>query len=324
MLRAAFIFILLLLPSAVHAQKRVALVVGNSAYQHTPRLVNPKNDATDVAASLKTHGFQVMEGFDLDKAAFDRKVRDFAATLKGSEAGVFFYAGHGLQVAGQNYLVPVDAKAEGAEALEFEMVRVDIVHRIMERQTNTSILFLDACRDNPLARNLARSMGTRSSEVGRGLAVVESGVGTLISFSTQPGNVALDGVGRNSPFAGALVKHITASNDDLSAILIGVRNDVMKETQRRQVPWEHSALTGRFYFNAASQTPSPQPTATPASCALRVGSARVFAKEPPRGMSALGDNEKAYVNDGECPSGHIKQIIGGKKGIKRKTSCVPC
>lgn len=99
----------------------------------------------------------------------------------------------------------IDAKVEDAEALEFELVRVDVVHRIMERQTSTNVIFLDACRDNPLARDLARSLSTRSSDVGRGLAAFESGVGTLISFSTQPGNVALDGSGRNSPFAEALV-----------------------------------------------------------------------------------------------------------------------
>ena len=231
------------------AQKRVALVVGNSAYQHTSKLTNPKNDATDVAAALRKLGFAVIEGFDLDKAAFDRKVRDFASALKGAEVGVLFYAGHGLQVAGENYLVPIDAKAEEAATLEFEMLRVAVIHRIMEQQTNTNVLFLDACRDNPLARNLARNMGTRSAEIGRGLARIESGVGTLISFSTQPGNVALDGAGRNSPFAGALVKQLTTSTDDLNAILITVRNEVMQETQRKQVPWENSALTGRFYFN---------------------------------------------------------------------------
>lgn len=128
----------------------------------------------------------------------------------------------------------------------------------MEREAQTNILFLDACRDNPLARNLARAIGTRSADIGRGLAAVESGVGTLISFSTQPGNVALDGAGRNSPFAKALVKHASSSSDDLSTILIAVRNDVMKETQRKQVPWEHSALTGRFYFNETVPTaPAP-------------------------------------------------------------------
>jgi uncharacterized caspase-like protein len=207
---AAVLLSLALLPAAAHADKRVALVVGNSAYQHTAKLANPKNDATDLAGALRKQGFQVIEGFDLDKAAFDRKVRDFATALQGSDVGVFFYAGHGLQVAGQNYLVPVDAELTTAAALEFEMVRVDVVHRVMERQTNTNVLFLDACRDNPLARNLARAMGTRSADIGRGLAAVESGVGTLISFSTQPGNVALDGAGRNSPFAGALIRTFCA------------------------------------------------------------------------------------------------------------------
>jgi uncharacterized caspase-like protein len=248
------IFSMLAAAPIAHAQKRVALVIGNSDYQHTARLENPENDAADMAAALKMLGYQVIEGFDLDKVAFDRKVRDFSATLKELDAGVFYYAGHGLQVAGQNYLVPIDAKVEGAEALEFEMVRFDVVQRIMEAQTSTNILFLDACRGNPLARNLARSMGTRSSEVGRGLAPVESGVGTLISFSTQPGNVALDGTGRNSPFAGALVEQLLSTNDDVSAVLIAVRNDVMRETQGKQVPWEHSSLTGRFYFDPTAQS----------------------------------------------------------------------
>jgi hypothetical protein len=118
----------------------------------------------------------------------------------------------------------------------------------MESETQTNILFLDACRDNPLVRNLARALGTRSAQIGRGLAAIESGAGTLISFSTQPGNVALDGKDRNSPFTGALVRRLQSMNDDLSSVLIAVRNDVMSETERRQVPWEHSALTGRFYF----------------------------------------------------------------------------
>jgi len=207
------------------------LVIGNSGYQHTSQLENPKNDATDMVAALKQVGFQVIDGFDLEKTSFERKVRDFSVALRGAEVGLFFYAGHGLQVAGNNYLVPIDAKAETADARDWEMVRLDLVHRTMERATTTNIIFLDACRNNPLARNLARAMGTRSTEIGRGLAAVESGVGTLISFSTQPGNVALDGSGRNSPFAGALVKRINTSGDDLSALLIDVRNDVRKANQ---------------------------------------------------------------------------------------------
>src|SRR5262245_53608663 len=222
-----------------HAERRVALVIGNSAYRHTAPLANPRNDAADVSASLAKLGFHVIEGFDLDKAAFDLKVRDFASGLQDADAGLFFYAGHGLQIGGQNYLIPIDASLMTVAALDFEMVSVTTVQRVMERQSTTNILFLDACRDNPLARNLALSMGTRSAEIGRGLARVESGVGTLISFSTQPGNVALDGTGRNSPFTAALVRHLAAPRDDLSAILIDVRNDVMRATEKKQVPWEH-------------------------------------------------------------------------------------
>jgi uncharacterized caspase-like protein len=193
--RIAFIstFLVFAAPPLANAERRVALVVGNSAYRYTPALANPRNDAADMAAALKKHGFEVIQGIDLDKAAFDRKVGDFASALKGADAGVFFYAGHGLQVGGRNYLVPIDARAEEEVRLDLEMVAVDVVHRIMERQTESNVLFLDACRDNPLTRNLARSMGTRSAEVGRGLAEIKAGVGTLISFATQPGSVALDG-----------------------------------------------------------------------------------------------------------------------------------
>ena len=258
------LLLMLVLSTAARAGSRVALVIGNSAYQHTGKLENPKNDATDMAAVLTTYGFQVITGFDLNKTSLERKIRDFSVALRGAEVGLFFYAGHGLQVSGQNYIIPVDAELASELSLDFETVSLSLVHRIMERETQTNIVFLDACRDNPLARNLARAMGTRSTAVGRGLAAVELGVGTLISFSTQPGNVALDGTGRNSPFAGALVKHISASNNDLSALLINVRNDVMRETQRKQVPWEHSALTGQFYFKL-------QPGSTPISSAPSAG-----------------------------------------------------
>lgn len=230
------------------AAERVALVIGNSAYKHTPRLENPANDARDVARSLETLGFEVIQLHDLDKASMDRAIRRFADALASARTGLFYYAGHGLQVGGQNYLVPIDAELTTASALDFEMVRLDLVHRTMESAVKTNIIVLDACRDNPLSRNLARALGTRSASIGRGLAAVESGEGTLISFSTQPGAVALDGEGRNSPYAAALVKHMGRRGDDISTVLINVRNDVMETTARRQVPWEHSALTARFYF----------------------------------------------------------------------------
>jgi caspase domain-containing protein len=255
--------------AAATAQKRVALVIGNSAYRYTRRLDNPRNDATDIGAGLKRLGFQVIEGFDLDKAGLDEKIREFTVHLRGASVGAFFYAGHGLHVAGQNYLVPVDAQLAGAPALDQVLVRLDLVHRTMEREAPTNILFFDACRDGPLPDVLSRAIGTRPAEIGRGLATVHGSAGTLISFSTQPGTIALDGKGRNSPYSAALARQLAASHEDLGAMLIAVRNDVMKETDGRQVPWEHSALTGRFYFNPVAAA-EPAGSRGPAAAASNV------------------------------------------------------
>jgi uncharacterized caspase-like protein len=150
---------LVLAATFTHAEKRVALVIGNGAYTHATGLANPKNDAADMAAALSKLGVTVILGIDLDKRGMDGKILEFANALFGAETGVFHYSGHGLQVAGVNYLVPVDAKLETPAALDFEAVRLDLVQRSMEREAKTNILFLDACRNNPLARNLARALG---------------------------------------------------------------------------------------------------------------------------------------------------------------------
>jgi uncharacterized caspase-like protein len=147
--------------------------------------------------------------------------------MKGSEIAVFFYAGHGIQVAGQNYLVPVDAELATEAALEAELVPASLIYREMEGNARFKIVILDACRDNPLADELRKAMGQRSAVVGRGLAREDFSLGweSLVSFSTQPGNTALDGDGRNSPFTGALMRHLAAStsNDDFAGILGRVR-----------------------------------------------------------------------------------------------------
>ena len=240
--------------------KRVALVIGMADYQHAPRLSNTLNDADDMAEALKRLNFTVIVGRNLDKVSLDRIVRQFAEALHGADVGLFYYAGHAVQIDGHNHMVPVDAKLDRESSLDFEATRLDLVHRTMEREAKTNLLFLDACRDNPLARNLARSLGTRSTKIGHGLATVESGEGTLIAFSTQPGNVALDGDGRNSPYTAALLRHMTAPGEDLSSILIRVRNDVMRATERKQVPWEHSALTARFFFSPPDASVTKQAT----------------------------------------------------------------
>jgi formylglycine-generating enzyme required for sulfatase activity len=248
---------LALLPLPAVAEKRVALVIGNSGYKHASELANPRNDAEDMAAALRVLGIEVIKGLDLDKPTMDREIRKFSTALTGADVGIFFYAGHGLQVNGNNYLVPIDAELSTAAALEFEMVRLDLVQRVMEGEAKTNVLFLDACRNNPLSRNLARALGTRSTSIGRGLAAAESGVGTLISYSTQPGNVALDGQGRNSPYAGPLIKRIGTPGEDVLSVLTDVRNEVLAATGDQQVPWENHALRARFYFNGTTRNDQP-------------------------------------------------------------------
>lgn len=256
---SAFLLIALGL-SPAQAERRLALVIGNSGYQHAPALANPTNDATDMAAALKSAGFEVVEARDTDKRRLDAVLRKFADKLHQADIALLFYAGHGLQVGLQNYLVPIDAKLDRERDLEFEAVKLEFVMRQMEidREGKTTIVFLDACRDNPLARNLARSMGTRSTAIGRGLAAASTGLGTFIAYATQPGNVALDGEGtRNSPFTTALLKHMRIAGRNLPATMIEVRKDVVAATNGRQVPWDHSALTGDFYFVPVAANPSP-------------------------------------------------------------------
>jgi hypothetical protein len=232
-------------PVEVNLGRRVALIVGNTAYQHTDPLTNPSNDAKAVAASLRRIGFQqVIDGIDLDAEKLAGKVRDFSRALKGADLAFFFYAGHGVQVNGLNYMMPIDAKLAEESDVYSETVELNDVLKHMERQAKTNIIILDACRNNPLQRNLARGMGTRSAAASQGLAEIRSGVGTLIVFATQPGNVALDGSEANSPFTAGLLKHLETPNIDIAIMLRRVRDDVIDSTKGQQVPWEHSSLRG--------------------------------------------------------------------------------
>ena len=249
------------LSAAAPAAQRVALVIGNSAYEHTDALRNPGNDAADMAGALKRLGFEVVEGTDLDFDGFYDKLRAFDEASRGADVTLFFYAGHGLQVQDSNWLAPVDAKLETKLDLRRGAIELDTV---MESMRGTKkLVFLDACRNNPLAGELARSMGlSRAVATRRGLArvEVESGSGTLIGYATAPGDVADDGAGRNSPFTAALLEHIEtpglSANDMFSEVAESVRN----ATNRGQVPWMETSL-GRFYL-ASGAPPPPKDTAT--------------------------------------------------------------
>lgn len=262
MSRAATALLILAVTTATliaeaRAERRVALVIGNSAYSQTAPLPNPRNDAADVSAALRRLGFTVVEGVDLGKRDMERRIRDFSAALEGADVGLFFYAGHGLQVEGKNYLAPIDASLKSETDLDFEAVRLNLVLRQLERNAKLSLVFLDACRDNPMATTLARSLKqrSRSASIGRGLARVEKAVGMMIAFATQPGNIALDGDGRNSPFTKALLNNIETSGATIGDMMIEVRNDVISATDGKQVPWENSSLTGKFFFKPSAASP---------------------------------------------------------------------
>jgi len=226
------------------SRRRVALVIGNGKYQFAAPLPNPPNDASDIASALRKLGFDVVEGRDLDRPGMDNAIRQFSRKLDGADIALFFYAGHGLQVNGKNYLVPVDAKLERPGDLALDAVDIGNVLAQMEAEKRVNLIFLDACRDNPLARSLARSLGTRSSAVGQGLASIQSAIGTMIAYATQPDNVALDGEGRNSPFTTALLKHIVTPGLEIGTLMRRVRADVIAATREKQVPWDHSSLVG--------------------------------------------------------------------------------
>ena len=260
------LFIVLLvtsLPSPALAGKRVALVVGNSAYEYTPPLRNPANDAKDLSVALTNLGFEVVTAFDVKAAQFDFALKQFAEKISDVETALFFYAGHGVQFSGHNYLVPVDARLSDEFSLKRETIAADDVVQLLEAGARINLVFLDACRNNPLTEQLKRSITTptRAALVGRGLARMEtSGGDTLIAFSTAPGEVASDGAGRNSLFAEALLRHVNSPGIDVEVMLKRVTDDVRKATKDRQRPERLSKLSKEFQFKLGD-TVQPMSTA---------------------------------------------------------------
>lgn len=231
------------------AERRVALVLGNSQYRHAPALANPVNDARAMAAKLEYLSFEVVAGYDLTKMRTQEIVERFAKTVRGADIAVFFYAGHGLQVSGRNYLLPVDAALEDETSLDFEAVQVDFILRQMSRETGVRLVFLDACRDNPLAAVLAKASGTSVSTGLAEIQVVNSGEGTLLAFATSPSEVAYDGVGDHSPFSAALLAHIGEPNVPVTQMMTQVTGDVFKATGGKQRPWLNASLTREVMLN---------------------------------------------------------------------------
>ena len=235
---------LLLACQPAWAAKRVALVLGNSAYQNVARLPNPVNDGAAIAATLKDAGFDVVDSrHDLPAAETRRALRDFADRARDADIAVVYYAGHGIEVDGTNYLIPVDARLERDTDVYDEAFSLDRVLLAIEPAKRLRLVILDACRDNPFAKIMKRTVASRA--IGQGLAKVEpASPNTLIAYAAKAGSTAADGDSRNSPFTSALVKHITTPGLDVRKAFGFVRDDVLKNTSNRQEPYVYGSLGG--------------------------------------------------------------------------------
>ena len=215
--------------------KAYALVIGNSAYAGNSRLANPVNDARAVASKLRDLGFKVTEITDADRSILVSALAQFSRTASDADLSLLFYAGHGVQITGTNYMLPIDLNLNDLTQAPLQGISLnDVVEKYLPGKTK--LVFLDACRDNPLMQVASRS-------VSRGLAPINVSEGTLISYATKDGSVAQDGDGKNSPFTSALLEHI-GDPDDIAVVLRKVREKVMKTTGNKQQPWEYGSLTG--------------------------------------------------------------------------------
>jgi hypothetical protein len=261
-LALAVVFILSGVGLAAAQGRRVALVIGNGAYRNVPPLANPRNDATLMAQTLQNLGFKLVGGgarIDLDKVAFDAAVRAFGQEVRGAEVALFYYSGHGMQVQGSNWLVPLDANPTRVQDLDFQMVDAQLVLRQMEGAgTKLNLMILDACRNNPFGGS-----GLRATD--SGLAQMRAPEGTLISYATQPGNTAADGTGQNSPYTQALAETMRQPGLDVLRMFNRVGVEVKKATGGVQQPWVSSSPLETDYYMAgpASNTVPAIPALSP-------------------------------------------------------------
>jgi hypothetical protein len=246
------IFCVVLSTDAAWAERKVALVVGNTQYKN-PSLVllNPRNDAEDVAAVLRSLDFEVVLTVDANKRDFDLAMTQFARMATAADAALFYYAGHALQYQGRNYLMPTDGELEDEVSLRYQMVLLDDVRAAVERADGVKIIILDACRNNPVVDNLRRKMAgmSRGIEATRGLARIDKALGMVVAYSTAADDVAADGAGRNSPFTSALLRRLKEPGLEIGSMFRRIAADVNEKTNGRQRPETYVSLIGEYYLN---------------------------------------------------------------------------
>jgi tol-pal system protein YbgF len=222
-------------------ERKIALVIGNGAYKSSP-LLNPVNDANDMANVLKKIGFSVRLKVNANQRSMEKAIRSFGKDLRSGGVGLFYFAGHGIQVYGRNYIIPIGANIQSEADVKYESVDAErVLSQMYEAENGLNIIILDACRDNPYARSF------RSSE--KGLAKMDAPTGSILAYATAPGSVAADGTGRNGLYTSKLLKYMMEPNLPIERVFKRVRIDVVKASGNRQTPWESSSLMGDFYFN---------------------------------------------------------------------------
>jgi uncharacterized caspase-like protein len=256
LLRAVFALLATMLISAsAYAQSRVALVIGNGAYRQVSALPNPTNDANDVADSLQRLGFSVTR---VANATFDGMrlaLRDFVPKVRTAEMAVVFFAGHGIEVGGENWLIPIDAELKTDLDVPHEAISLKNVMQMLSPASKLSLVVLDACRNNPFASRMVRTFRTRA--VGRGLASVEPTGSILVAYAAKDGTTASDGIGRNSPFTKALLTHLETPGLEINFLFRNVRDDVLRATQLEQEPFVYGSLSREAIFFKAAPPPVP-------------------------------------------------------------------
>lgn len=277
--------------------RRHALVIGNGAYGNGDALTNPVHDAEDLAQGLREIGFAVQLLRNADKRTIDEAVNAFSRKLQQGDTGLFFYAGHGIQVNGENYLIPIGAQLNREQDVDYDAYPLGkVINALEDSSAAAKLIILDACRDTPMFTRQWRSSSRGAGS--RGLAIpTNTGRGTLIAFSTAPGKPAADqGSGRNSPFTQHLLRHLKTPNLDVRIMLGKVRSDVAKDTRNAQIPWTNEALEGELYLN-------PQ-----AISARMAGAANMTTETIPKFEGEIGFGEKSS-SFSQFVFSHIKQIV---------------
>jgi uncharacterized caspase-like protein len=281
-----------------HADKRVALVIGNAAYRNAPVLMNPKHDAEDVGRSLQGLGFETIVATDLDRGGMNEALDRFSRTVPDADIAVFYYSGHGMQFAGRNYLLPIDAKLAGADDVNrFRLLPLDDITDILQSARGARVVILDACRNNPvedeLKRRLASTPGAnRDAFLSRGLGRIAAGNGLIVAYATQASDVAADGGGRNSPFTAAFLQNVGVPDLDLRQMFFRVQDQVDKLTGGRQRPELSISLVGEFKLKAEI-TPADKPQT--ANREPAVGSSTSAGGEAERAWAVTQNNTSIAV-----------------------------